>query len=138
MKALADDDDAASVRIAPLLDVVFLLLIFFLVATTFYEIEKDMTIRLAEADGGSERTSAPEQIVVNVSEAGLLVVNQRLVTLEELATMLNEAKARDDRLSVVIRCDRQARHADFVKVLGACEGAHVRQVSVATLQGDGR
>lgn len=136
MKALKDDDDSTGVRIAPLLDVVFLLLVFFLVATTFYEVEKDMTIRLAEATEGGDRAHAPEQIVVNISEAGLIVVNQRMLSLEELATLLREAKERDDRLSVVIRCDRQARHADFVKVLNLCEQLHVTQVAVATLQTD--
>lgn len=133
MKALRDDDESTGVRIAPLLDVVFLLLVFFLVATTFYEVEKDMTIRLAEATEGGDRKNAPEQIIVNISEAGLLVVNQRMVSLEELETMLREGKERDERLSVIIRCDRQARHADFVKVLNLCEQVHVSGVGVATL-----
>ncbi|MGI6495144.1 MAG: ExbD/TolR family protein [Kiritimatiellia bacterium] len=136
MKALVDDDGFAGVRIAPLLDVVFLLLIFFLVATTFYEIEKDMSIRLAEATAGEGRSTLPRQIIVNISEAGILVVNQRMVSLGELETMLREGKEDDPRLSVVIRCDRQARHADFVKVLDCCGRIRISQVSIATLHVD--
>ena len=54
MRALLDQDDFGGLRIAPLIDIVFLLLIFFLVATTFYEEEKDLALRLAEATEGKQ------------------------------------------------------------------------------------
>lgn len=136
MKALCQEDEGHGVRIAPLIDVVFLLLIFFLVATTFYEIEKDMTIRLADATEGQERSRGPEQVIINVSAAGLIVVNQRLLSIEQLEAHLREAKARDPQVSAIVRCDRQARHADFVSVLNLCERTRVSQVAVATLQND--
>lgn len=136
MKALLSEDDSTGVRIAPLIDVVFLLLVFFLVATTFYESEKDITIRLAEATEGAERGRTPDLLVVNIGESGVLVVNQRVYSLDDLEQHLRENKRRFPALAAIIRCDRRARHADFVKVLNLCERTGVRQVAVATFQTD--
>lgn len=136
MRALCQDDEGSGVRIAPLIDIVFLLLIFFLVATTFYEAEKDITIRLAPATEGGERAKLPDLLVVNVSEAGALVVNQRMLTIEQLDGIFVEAQRQHGSVSVVIRCDKRSRHTDFVKVLNACEKAKITQVSVATFQTD--
>lgn len=136
MRALCQEDEGSGVRIAPLIDVVFLLLIFFLVATTFYEAEKDITIRLAPATEGAERDKLPDLIIVNVSEAGAIVVNQRMLTVEQLDALLGEARRQHGSVSVVIRCDKRSRHTDFVSVLNACEKAEISQVSVATFQTD--
>jgi biopolymer transport protein ExbD len=136
MKALVGESEESSVRMAPLIDVVFLLLIFFLVATTFYESEKDITIRLAGATEGAERDRVIDLLVINIGEAGVIVVDQRVYSADELEKLLRESHARNAQLAAIIRCDRRARHADFVKVLNLCERTGVRQVAVATLQTD--
>jgi biopolymer transport protein ExbD len=136
MKALVGESEESSVRMAPLIDVVFLLLIFFLVATTFYESEKDITIRLAGATEGADRDRVIDLLVINIGEAGVIVVDQRVYSADELEKLLRESHARNAQLAAIIRCDRRARHADFVKVLNLCERTGVRQVAVATLQTD--
>lgn len=136
MKALCSEDDSQGVRIAPLIDIVFLLLIFFLVATTFYEAEKDITIRLAAATEGQERGTVPDLVTVNITEAGALIVNQRLYTLDQLETHLKDARQRNPNVAAILRCDRRARHADFVGALNVCERTGVSRVSVATFQVD--
>ena len=136
MKALVGESEESSVRMAPLIDVVFLLLIFFLVATTFYESEKDITLRLAGATEGAERDRVIDLLVINIGEAGVIVVDQRVYSADELEKLLRESRERNAQLAAIIRCDRRARHADFVKVLNLCERTGVRQVAVATLQTD--
>ncbi len=136
MKALLDEAEEGSIRMTPLIDVVFLLLVFFLVATTFYEAEKDITIRLAGATEGAERDSTADLLVINIGEAGVIVINQRVYSVDELEALLRRGRARNPQLAAVIRCDRRARHADFVKVLNLCERTGVRQVAVATIQTD--
>ncbi|MGI6098846.1 MAG: biopolymer transporter ExbD [Lentisphaerae bacterium] len=136
MKALLDEAEEGSIRMTPLIDVVFLLLVFFLVATTFYEAEKDITIRLAGATEGAERDSTADLLVINIGEAGVIVINQRVYSVDELEALLRRGRARNPQLAAIIRCDRRARHADFVKVLNLCERTGVRQVAVATIQTD--
>ena len=136
MKALNQDEGTHGLRIAPLIDIVFLLLIFFLLATTFYEEEKDITIKLAEATAGSERVELPRVIMVNVRKSGVIVVNQRVKTLAQLDELIAEAKTEDPNVIVVVRCDRHAFHKHFVKVLNLCEKKGVAGVSVATFQSE--
>ena len=136
MKALLTVEEGGGVRMAPLIDIVFLLLVFFLVATTFYESEKDITIRLAGATEGAERDRVIDLLVINIGEAGVIVVDQRVYSADALEKLLRESRARNAQLAAIIRCDRRARHADFVKVLNLCERTGVRQVAVATLQTD--
>ncbi len=136
MKALLDEAEEGSIRMTPLIDVVFLLLVFFLVATTFYEAEKDITIRLAGATEGAERDSTADLLVINIGESGVIVINQRIYSVDELEALLRRGRARNPQLAAIIRCDRRARHADFVKVLNLCERTGVRQVAVATIQTD--
>ena len=119
-----------------MIDIVFLLLIFFLVATTFYEAEKDITVRLAEATEGSPREKSPRILTVNVRQSGVIVVNERVQTLEQLEEWLAEAKSTTPDVVVVIRCDKQAYHTHFVRVLNLCEKVGVTGVAVATFQTD--
>ncbi len=134
MKALIQGGETHGLRVAPLIDIVFLLLIFFLVATTFYEAEKDLNVRLADATEGEERAVARSQIVINVREAGLLVVNERILSLSELENLLREAIELKEDLPVIIRCDRRTEHLYFVSVLNLCKKLKVSNIAVATFQ----
>jgi len=134
MKALNQDEGTHGLKIAPLIDIVFLLLIFFLVATTFYEEEKDITIKLAEATQGTDRVSTTQVLVVNVQKSGILVVNQRVKTLDQFETHLKTTKEKYANVSVIVRCDRHAYHKHFVKVLNLCEKLGVSTVAVATFK----
>ena len=136
MKALNQEDEQHGLRIAPLIDVVFLLLIFFLVATTFYEIEKDITIDLAEATEGAERRTSDRIIIVNVKTSGIVVVNQRVRTHEQLKEDLLAAKGHNPGVAVVVRCDRHTYHKHFVRILDLCEKVGVTSVAVAILQNE--
>ncbi len=136
MKALNQDDERHGLSIAPLIDIVFLLLILFLVATPFYEVEKDITINLAEATEGSGRASTAEIVIVNVKKSGVFVVNERVKTLESLDELLQEAKDTNPAVSVVVRCDRHAYHKHFVRILDLCEKIGIGSVAVAILQSD--
>lgn len=132
MKALVREEASHGLRIAPLIDIVFLLIIFFLVATTFYEAEKDITIKLAEATQGGDRQKSVRILVVNVRQAGVIVVNERVQTLAQLEEQLIAAKEQHPDVIVVVRCDRHAHHKHFVGVLNLCEKVGVAGVAVAT------
>ncbi len=136
MKALIQNEETYGLRVAPLIDIVFLLLIFFLVATTFYEAEKDLNVRLAEATEGEDRAVVMNRIVINIRDSGLLVVNERIISLEELHEMLREAISLKPDIPVVIRCDRRTEHQYFVRVLNLCEKLDVSNIAVATFETD--
>jgi biopolymer transport protein ExbD len=136
VRALCEEEDRHGLRIAPLIDIVFLLIIFFLAATTFYEAEKDITIRLADAMQGQDRERSSRIVVVNVRESGVIVVDQRVKTLDQLEEYLLAAKEQNPSIIVVVRCDRHAYHKHFVKILDLCEKVEVSGVAVATFPVD--
>lgn len=134
MKILTREEDTHGLKIAPLIDIVFLLLIFFLVATTFSEEEKDILITLAEATEGEDREKSARILVVNVRKSGVIVINQRVRTIDQLEELLVSAKKQNSNLVVVVRCDKHMYHKHFVRVLNLCEKVGVTGVAVATFQ----
>jgi len=130
----AVDDEDFALPLTPLIDIVFLLIIFFLLATTFVEVEKDIAIQLPPAATGHERRKATESIVINVHRDGTLVVSGRVVTQEDLFEELRLAWERDVFTAVVVRGDKRAAHGSIVEVLDLCKKARIRNIAVATFE----
>jgi biopolymer transport protein ExbD len=128
----AEDEAPSGIDLLPLIDVVFLLLVFFLAATTFARDEVALDLKLPEAKSG--RAAAPaRQLVVNVHADGRLVVDGREVTLEGLRQKLAAAGARDREQPVVVRGDTQAQFGLGLQVLDACRMAKLLRVDFAAL-----
>lgn len=131
---LDDDDDVVGdgINLTPMLDVVFLLLIFFLAATTFAREEVELDLRLPQAKSG-QAGKGKEQFVVNVFADGRLSVGGRDVTLEALRQKLQAAVQRDADLAVLVRGDQESRFGTGIAVLDACRLAKVKKVDFAAL-----
>src|SRR5690606_5354706 len=100
---LEDDSDVdGGINLMPLVDVVFLLLIFFLAATTFATEEVELDLRLPEAKSG-ESGKADQQLIINVSQDGTLTMSGREVTMEALRQKLQAAVARNQDQAVLVR-----------------------------------
>jgi len=137
MAFIPQEEAEFEIMMTPMIDCVFLLLVYFLVATSFYKVEKDITISLPEASESSVTSSAEKEIVVNVRQNGVLVVRQRVLQLEDVEKMLLEAKKADPNPTVIIRGDHQSLHKDVVKVMNTCLKARITSISVATFKPQG-
>ena len=114
---------------APLVDVVFLLLIFFMVTTVFPEhsgmqIEKPKSDRTALLDD--------KQITVSVDERGSVFYRKKRVTIAELKGMLKEDLLEQPEKMVLIKADRRARIETLVDVMDAGKGSGARKMGIAT------
>ena len=134
MAYIPQEEEEFEIMMTPMIDCVFLLLVYFLVATSFTKIEKDITITLPEANNSSVKESGSNEIIVNVRKNGVYVVKQRQVELNMLEEMFKEAKEKDDKPMVIIRGDQYALHQDVVKVMNSCLKEGITNVSVATFQ----
>lgn len=128
----ADDDPGIGIDLTPMIDVVFLLLIFFLAATTFANDEVELDLRLPAASSG-QRGQGDAPLVVNVFADGRLAVGGREVTFEALKQKLRAAADRDPEQAVLVRGDQQAAFGLGVQVLDACRLAKLRKVDFAAL-----
>ncbi len=126
-------EEGVSVDLTPVIDMVFLLLIFFLVATTFQQTEREMEIALPAAEASGPISMALREIVVNVDGSGAIFVAGRQITEEDLRTMVTEAIRANPDQKVSVRGDRTTAYGTVARVLDICKGAGVDQPFLDTI-----
>jgi biopolymer transport protein ExbD len=126
-----------SLSLTPLIDVVFLLLIFFLVSTTFAKDEVEMDLKLPQAKSGKAGKEG-QYLVIQFSRDGALLLAGRKVTLEGLQQKLRAQGQRDRSRAVLIRGDVDARYGLFAKVMDACRSARLEKILIRALPEGGR
>jgi len=128
-----DSDGGAAIELTPVIDMVFLLLIFFLVATTFHQTEREMRIALPDASAGGPISVSLKEIIVNVADDGTIIVAGREVSTDDLRTIISEAVAQNADQKVTIRGDRSASYESIVRALDVCKGAGVPEPFLDTV-----
>jgi biopolymer transport protein ExbD len=122
------------IQMAPLIDIVFLTLIFFMTLSIFTQLESELNISVPKAKESKEAVRSPGEIVINVDKEGTVVVNQRLLDYEELKSMLKRISTLFPNQPVIIRADEQTYHRSVIKVLDACAGADIWNISFSTIK----
>ncbi len=125
-------DEEFAINLTPMVDMVFLLLIFFLAATTFASDESRLDLRLPQAKSG-QQGKGDKPLVVNVLADGRLSVDGRDVTLQALQQKLHAAGERNAEQAVLVRGDQAAQYGLGVQVLDACRLAKIKKVDFAAL-----
>ena len=126
----------AAIDLTPIIDMVFLLLIFFLVATTFHQTEREMQIALPQASAAVPISAALREIIINVDAEGKIFVGGQRIELEELRAVVSESVAGNPEQKVTVRGDRRTAYANVVAVLDVCKGSGVQEPYLDTvLQG---
>ena len=121
-----------SLNLAPMIDVVFLLLIFFMVATTFATQEKELDLDLPTAETGEVKADKPAEVVVNVTAGGDLVVEGDVVDLARLKEILARAARANAKTAVTIRGDRESQLQRVTDVMNACKFAGLEDFGIMT------
>lgn len=136
MKIQVDDGpEEMVVNLTPMIDVVFLLLIFFMVATTFLDPEREIEIELPPAEAAQVLAAETDELVVNVFQDGRVAVSGTEVDDQALVEVLARTARRNPETPVQIRGDRRAHHEAIVRVMDACGQAGLSNLSVGTLEG---
>ena len=127
---------ASTLSLTPLIDVVFLLLIFFLVTSEFEEEERRLDIVLPTATSAVPMTSKPREVVVDIDSDGVLYLSGRPTELDELHRLLQVAVSNNPtNQTVVIRADRATSFKPVVSVMDVCNRTGVSDYSVTTKEG---
>ena len=135
MKFRRNRAEEVGINLTPLIDVVFLLLIFFMVSTTFTR-ETQLSIDLPEAQGQVKETSE-EEIEILIDEAGVYRVNgQGLVdsNMRTLQAAIYRISAGDTTMPMIITADAQAAHEDVVRAMDAAGQMGFVHLSITTRQ----
>ena len=122
-------------QMTAMMDVVFLLLCFFVTSSVFSQWEYEVDLTLPSARSGAAATRLPGEIILNVSRDGTVTVNQRAFRGEALDTLLRQVAGYLPGQPVTIRADGDTAYADFMRVVDACRLAGIANVSLATAPG---
>jgi biopolymer transport protein ExbD len=120
------------IQLAPLVDVLLLLLIFFLMTWNAARNENELDVKVPKASAAKEHSAPIGDVVVNVKSDGSVVVNRRSLNTNELTDLLKGLVQLNSDQAVVIRGDEAGAYKNIVEVLNVCSQAGVSNVAFAT------
>ena len=120
------------IQLAPLVDVLLLLLIFFLLTWNAARNENELDVKVPKASAAKERSAPIGDVVVNVKADGNVIVNRRTLTEPDLTTLLKGLVQLNADQAVIIRGDEAGAYKNIVSVLNICSEAGVTNVAFAT------
>ncbi len=125
-----------TLALTSMLDVIFLLLCFFVTVSVYSQWESEISIQLPSAETSEEPNRLPGEVIVNVTDSGNVRLNGMSVDLGDLKNRLSKLSKIYPDQSVIIRADKSARYEHLVKVIDTCRKAGVWNFSLATSNED--
>ena len=124
--------NAQGFQIAPMVDIVFLLLIFFLVTWNFSRNEMELDVQVPKAREGKETRRAVGEVILNVKADGTVVMNRRPMDSGALKEALAKIASLYPDQAVILRGDENTDYRHVVEVLDICRRANIWNVAFAT------
>ncbi len=125
---LFQEDEAEEINMTPMLDVVFIMLIFFIVTASFVK-EAGIDVNRPEAATAVKKERA--NILVAISDTGEIWINKRQIDVRAVQANIERLKAENPQGSVVIQADKKATTEMLIKVMDASRAAGAFDVSIA-------
>ena len=117
------------INITSLIDVLFLLLIFFMVSSTFIE-QPGMDLQLPEAETSTLREI--KDLVLQIQPDDVMFLNSRQVNWENLKAFLNEEFQQNTDAALILQADKEVKHGNVVRVLDIAQQVGITKLIIAT------
>ncbi|MCF1427186.1 MAG: biopolymer transporter ExbD [Shewanella sp.] len=121
-------DEEAQIDMTPMLDIVFIMLIFFIVTTSFVK-PSGLDYNKPEASTATKKPSA--NIFIGVSKTGIIMMENRQVDVERVTANVERMLAEAPEAAVLIQADKEARHGLVIKVMDQVKAAGISKISVS-------
>ena len=125
---------APALALTSMLDVIFLLLCFFVTASVYSQWESEISIKLPSATTAAEPERLPGEIIINLARNGEVKVNGHVLTLDDLKGRLAKVAKYYPGQPVIIRADKATEYEKVVQVIDTCRSANIWNFSLATEQ----
>ncbi len=126
----SSDESSELINMSSLLDVMFILIIFFMATTTFRQEERDVAVNLPEVADGQTLSSAPKVVVINVRQDGTYLFGDSPSSLAQIEESVADALKVDPDQRVLIRGDAKALHGDVANAAAACRRIGVKEAHI--------
>lgn len=136
-KTIQEQDEG--MQLAPMIDILFLLLIFFMVASVFAQWETKLDITVPTSDTSTDTTRTQVELIINLDQEGRIFVNNTEFSPDRLQQLLIQIAELEGQ-PVIIRADAETEHKHVIGILDICRKVDIWNVSFATLppEGDGQ
>ena len=124
------DDRGGQFELISMTDIVFLLLIFFMISTTFVDLDSHLDIQLPEA-GGRALEEGGRSYVIEMGMQNTLLLDGTPVQVDELPARLAESHSPNRQDSVLIRADKRLPYGEVMAVLGLVQQTQISDIAVA-------
>jgi biopolymer transport protein ExbD len=128
MRFLKKSEEDYSINLPSMTDIIFLLLIFFMVATVFKDSTRRLDVQLPEAQSG--QTAEAQRLTIEMTADGTMSLNGELITQEALAQQLQPA-GDDTQRSAIIKADKRLSYGKVIEIMGLCQAAGIADIAVA-------
>ena len=119
-------------QIAPMVDILLVLLVFFIVTWNFAITENELDVKVPTAASATEQKVANQPAVINVRKDGTVVMERKELTLDKLREKLRGLSEVDPDFAVVLRGDKQLPFENLVAVMDVCRQANIYNMAFAT------
>jgi len=126
------EEEEAAIDMTPMLDIVFIMLIFFIVTTSFVK-EAGIEVNKPQAANQTKQKSA--NIFIAVKDSGDIWLDKKRVDVELVSANLEKLLAEQPTDFVIIQADKDAKHGVIVKVMDAIKDAGIERISIAAAKG---
>lgn len=125
-------DEAPTLNLTSMVDVLFCLILFFMAASKFTELERKIGLQVPEVSDKGALTDAPEKKTINIYRDGVIEMDRQVMpNLTELTSRLTQARGQYPGLGVLVRGDGEGRYQRVAEVLNACKQAGVSELSIS-------
>lgn len=123
-------------QMTAMMDVIFLLLCFFITTSVFSQWEYEINIALPTAQSGKVPDRLPGEIIINIDKDGKISLNQQDLTVDMLREKLKKLASYYPGQPVVLRADKITKYEDLMHVIDTCRQADIWNFSMATREED--
>ena len=123
-------------QIAPMVDILLVLMCFFIVTWSFARKENELDVKVPSAENATDSVSVVNQTVLNVKSDGTVVLNRKPISLPDLASKLKELAGLSPDYAIIVRGDERVPYRFITDVLDVCRGANIWNVAFATARAE--
>ena len=131
-------ETAPGFQMAPMLDIVFILLIHFMAATLYAKWENKLDVNVPTADAKASTARSRLEIIINIDKDGAIFINSIEMSAERLQEILAAVRSRNAEQPVIIRADELTHHKDVIRVLEICARLDIHNVAFAIIKSENR
>jgi len=124
-------DDLPAINLTPMIDIVFNLIIFFMVCTRFTEMERKVDVSVPQVADGKTLTEARKSTTISIFRDGTVTLDAQPVTMGELANRLAANQRANRQMGVVVRGDADASFQNVAAVITTCKQAGISEMGIS-------